>query len=170
MAGLPDLIEALNSVPDAAQPHVVAQVPARELSAGHRLNLASGAWVELGPAAGVPSVDALRGAVLQRWGHAIGRDTYDEYVFSSAEATAVEIRAMAGISVLWAVLVAADRAAQLLCVQDDAARWRAEEAELLGPEFTDFSERNATWAGLGRLRPPGWTLSVIEPPDRTGDR
>ena len=165
MAGLHDLIEALNSVPDAAQPHVVAQVPARELAPGRRLKLASGAWVELGPAHELPTVDALRAAVLGRWGGAICSDTYDEYVFTSAEATAVEIRAMAGISVLWAVLLSADRSAQLLCVQHDAARWQAEEADVLGPEFTDFAERNATWAGLGRSRPRGWTLSVVEPPD-----
>lgn len=164
MERLQRLKSALNALRDGGSPHVCHQGPSEVLDGGARLSLRSGAWVELGQSAVAVTLDAIQAQILRRWRDPIIGDSYDLYTFETEDAAAVEVRAMAGITVLWAALHDRDQTWHLLCVQDDPARWRAEEDGLIGPEFTDHAERNATWAGLGRSRPRGWRLIVVDGP------
>ncbi|MFK7930263.1 MAG: hypothetical protein AB8H79_18895 [Myxococcota bacterium] len=160
MRDLSRLIATLERLPGAASPHVVDRQHSQVLPDGQRLLLASGAWIEVASRPDWPSLDQVRAQVMGRWAPLFSGDSWDEYALQTPEIRAIEVRAMAGWSILWAVVQRDAEVVQAVCVQDDQARWDAEDAGALGHEFVDFAERNATWWALGPGRPGGWHVVV----------
>lgn len=160
-AALQRLTAALEALPDGGRPHVVEVV---HEPAGAVVRTITGARFELvfladSGAVDLDAVDARVREGVNRW----AAEPYDVYRVQRDDVAAVEVRSLAGESVLDAVVAVQGGALGIRVVQDDAARWQAEEAGLIGEEFQDFAERNAAWAGLGGTRPRGWVLTVVEP-------
>lgn len=165
MSGVLSTIEArlraaLERLEEGGAPHVIE---VHTETGRLRLQTVAGAVFEVWEAPelpiALPTVERAALARIDRW-----RDEpFDVYRVDAEGVAAVEVRSLAGESVLEVVVQTPSGPLRARVLQQDALRWAAEEDARIGDGFQDFAERNALWPGLGGARPRGWRLDVVEP-------
>jgi len=164
------LLVALQSLPGAGRPHPsrVGIVPDGERGPTLHVHTVSGARFRAWLTDDAPSLTALAQAVRPHLA-SLRHEPFDLYTVAGPGFAGLEIRSLAGISLLEVAVRIEGQGVRARVHQDDEARWQAEDEGRIGEDFQDFAERNALWTGLGGARPGGWELVVVEPDDPLPD-